>query len=73
MSLYIIFGAKRQKMSNANGDNNNVAGEILPETLPAKERSRVSAKVPDIERRTSNTLHLKATQCSFKLMYLATF
>ena len=30
MSLYIIFGAKRQKMSNANGDNNNVAGKILP-------------------------------------------
>ena len=30
MSLYIIFGAKRQKMSNANGDNINVAGETLP-------------------------------------------
>mgnify|MGYP003294243965 CR=1 FL=1 len=30
MSLYIIFGAKRQKMSNANEDNNDVAGEILP-------------------------------------------
>lgn len=30
--------------------------EIL-KTLPVKERSRIEAKVPDIERRTLNTLH----------------
>ena len=54
------FTNKKQYNCDLNASYNIGARYFIREitkTLPAKVRSRVSAKVPDIERRTSNTLN----------------
>jgi hypothetical protein len=57
---WFSFTNKKQYNCDLNASYNIGALYFIREitkTLPAKERSRVSAKVPDIERRTSNTLN----------------
>ena len=54
------FTNKKQYNCDLNASYNIGARYFIREiikTLPAKEMSRVSAKVPDIERRISNTLN----------------